>query len=393
MTDRLLFRRLLAAIAVATVLTLGCTPDPVERDAGDDTDDTAEEPLPSFETEFTQPQPDAPDHSIEDRVVELLDQTPDDARVLAAFYTFSRERVAQAFIDAYERGVDVRIVLGNTNTFDDGTPWDAVQLLDDELGDRLTICSEDEEHHEGGCMGDNIHHNKFITFSELDDGSEDLVLQTSANLTSAQLEQFNNMVLTRGDSDLYSAFVSYWNDLQPDVTDLAYDRYEHGEQTKAYFFPHADGDPILDVLDEVRCDVETDIYLAVAFFTNARVPVAEQLRQLDDDGCNVFVVLRERPEVFSPGDEIIDELERGDINLGIFREDEEIQLHSKYLAIDGGYGADDDSRVVWTGSHNYTWFALRNNDEVLLKIRDDDVFDAHRDDWIHIRNRAETLHP
>ncbi len=383
----------LLVLAVWMVPLASCVPDepepPQQNDEPAANDDASESP---FDTAFTRPQPGAPDTAIEDRIVELVESTPDDASILAAFYTFSRQRVADAFIDAHERGVSVYVVLGNTNRFSDGSPWTAVQMLDDGLDGNLTICNRDES--DGGCMGDNIHHNKFMTFSELEDGSEHVVLQTSANLTNDQLEQYNNMVISHDDEALYESFRSYWNQLQRDETNLDYNQHFTGDNnTRAYFFPHSSGDPVLDVLNRIDCAAETDVYVAVAFFTNARASVAERLRSLDTDGCNIHVVLRERPEVFSPGDKIIDELRTGNVDLGIFHEDEDVQLHSKYLAVDGSYGGDDDTRLVWTGSHNYTHYALRNNDEVLLKIRDDAVFDDYLDDWQYIRDQAYTLEP
>jgi phosphatidylserine/phosphatidylglycerophosphate/cardiolipin synthase-like enzyme len=40
---------------------------------------------------------------------------------------------------------------------------------------------------------------------------------------------------------------------------------------------------------------------------------------------------------------------------------------------------------VWTGSHNYTGGALRNNDEALLRVDDATVFNAFVHNWNVIR--------
>lgn len=393
----------LALISVTTIGLLGCgTDDPSlnqshsnHSSTDNDTSDNDATPAvePGFETYFTRPQPGEPDETVEQSIVDLIDGAPSDATVRAAFYTFGREHVAEAFADAHERGVDVRIVLGNTSTHPNGNDWSAVTILRDRLGDRLTICEDGQS--EGGCMGENIQHNKFVTFSEIADGSRDVVLQTSANLTEFQLSQFNNLVLLHDDAALYEVFVSYWQDLQRDELNLTYDRHERGDSgTKAYFFPLSSGDPILDALESVDCSEGADIYVAMAFFTNSRSDVAEELRSMDEAGCGIHVVLRERPEISSPGIQIMGNLENGDIDIGIFPDGDEIQLHSKYMLVDGAYGPDQESqRILWTGSHNFTVSALRYNDEAILKIRDDDVFDAYLDDWHHLRDRAQTVHP
>ncbi len=393
--------RLLVALLAGLMLSwgvVGCgSSDPTQNNDANggqnqDVGNQDAEPTPRFEARFTRPQIDEPDETIEDSIVELLEETPDDATVRAAFYTFGQDHVAEAFADAYDRGVDVRVVLGNTSTHSNGSDWSAVTILRERLQQRLTICEDGAS--EGGCMGENIHHNKFITVSELGDGSEHVILQTSANLTDFQLSQFNNLVQVYDDPALYDAFLSYWDDLSRDETDPAYDRKEQGDSdTKLYFFPLSEGDPVLDVLQRVDCEVGADIYLAMAFFTNSRSDIAEELRQMDEDGCGVQIVLRERPQINSPGIQIMGNLENGDIDIGIFPDDDEIQLHSKYLLVDGAYDGDDDARIVWTGSHNYTVSALRYNDETILKVRDDELFEAFHSDWEHIRNRAETIHP
>ncbi len=72
--------------------------------------------------------------------------------------------------------------------------------------------------------------------------------------------------------------------------------------------------------------------------------------------------------------------------------DDEVSVHSKYLLISGAYGSKaSHQNRVWTGSHNYTGPALRRNDEVLLKIRQDEVDNAFLGNWSHMRTLTQTL--
>jgi hypothetical protein len=338
------------------------------------------DPPPAFETHFTRPEPDQPDLALEDIVIELLESTPAGESVRAAYYTFTRTRIADAFVDAHERGVDVQLVLGNTNNPDGA----ALTTLRTGLEDRLTICREGQE--SGGCIGDRIQHNKFILFSELEDGSRDVVLQSSANFTNPQTNQFNNLVVIRDDTALYEAYSNYWTDLLAQVTNLDYYHSVVGDlQTKAYFYPRASGDTIVGILNNVDCAIGADVYLGMAIFTNPRIAIAERLVEMDAQGCNVHVLTRDGG---NSGD-ILATLSVGTIDLTL-----QPIMHSKYLVIDGAYGANSShQKLVWTGSHNFTGPALRRNDETLLKIRQDEVFEAFLEDWQHARSTAQTLHP
>ena len=61
-----------------------------------------------------------------------------------------------------------------------------------------------------------MHHKTFL-FSELSDGSRNVVLQGSHNLTTTQLTMHNNAVIIRGDAALFAAYERTWRDLFADV--------------------------------------------------------------------------------------------------------------------------------------------------------------------------------
>lgn len=343
---------------------------------------------PTFSTYFNYP-PDAdtPDDQLEELLLDLLAEAPPGSEVRAAFFTWSRTRMARAFGDALDRGVDVEVVVGNTNRHPDGRDWQAIGILKDRLGDRLTICDEGGDN---GCIGTGIQHNKFVLFSSLEDGSQDVVFQSSANLTNPQRTAFNNVVVIRGDTTLYDAYRAYWTDLKAQQRDLDYYRSTVGDlRTKAYFFPRDGGDTVVNILGNVHCDQGATIRIAMAFFTNVRVAIADRLRQMAMDGCDIGLVLRDAPEYNSVGGEVRSALTHPDIDLAVFGVNDHPSVHSKYLIIDGAYGAQaTEQKLVWTGSHNYTGPALTRNDETLLKIRDEAVMQAYMTDWQTLRIAA-----
>lgn len=360
------------------------------RDSGDEadtggTDDVGDTSppveLPTFETHFNEPSGGENDDTLEDVIIDYLDRAGPGSKVRAAFYTWSRTRVARAFVDAYEDGVDVRVIVGNTSQHDDGTYWQAIQILREGLGSRLTICSEGQS--SGGCIGDGIQHNKFTIFSDLDDGSEQVVLQSSANHTNPQRVQYNNTVIIRGDGALYDAYQNYWYDLHGQQQDLDYYRiFDGDENTRVYFYPRASGDTIVSILNNITCDTDAHIHVGMAYFSNPRTAVADTLAQRFDEGCDVSVLVREN----TTGSNVIDALSVPGIDLAVFPADATHSVHSKYLLVDAPYGSQQQRRrLVWTGSHNYTGPALRKHDETLLRLEDDDVYDAFLDNWEMMR--------
>ncbi|MCP3802585.1 phospholipase D-like domain-containing protein [Allokutzneria sp. A3M-2-11 16] len=69
----------------------------------------------------------------------------------------------------------------------------------------------------------------------------------------------------------------------------------------------------------------------------------------------------------------------------------DLQVHSKTIMIDGRYD-DDTTPRVYTGSHNLAWSALRQGDEVLMRVTGGDAHDEYLRQFTKIhttcKNRA-----
>lgn len=345
-------------------------------------------PPPQKEVVFTLPQAGgANDTAIEDKLGELARAAVPGSTIRISLYHWSRQGIAYRFVDAQKAGVDVRVVLDPTNKNAQGEDWVGVATLKAELpSGHVTVCNEFAG--KGACIGSDsgINHNKFFLFSELSDGSKNVVVQSSANLTATQLHKHNNLVIIRDDKALYDAYAGYWTDLQAQQQDLNYYRSFTGDTgTKAYFYPRASGDTILGVLDNVTCDSGTSIRVAMAFFTSGRSEVAERLVSKRQQGCGVSVVL-DGAELSNP---VAQTLKSGGVNLYVFPAGPGGEgLHSKILLIHGTYSGTPNRGLVWTGSHNYTAPALNGNDEALLKLDDPDVYAAFDANFATIRAGA-----
>ena len=72
---------------------------------------------------------------------------------------------------------------------------------------------------------------------------------------------------------------------------------------------------------------------------------------------------------------------------------DETDLHLKYMLVESEYGEGDDARwreLVWTGSHNFNGPSLHSNDEVLMRIDDQPVYDRFAENFQTVHHLAVT---
>ncbi|NMB74789.1 MAG: hypothetical protein GYA21_06625 [Myxococcales bacterium] len=354
-------------------------------DAGAADGDGAQ-PGVAFRTVFsTRPADDSRDYAVENAIVDLIQRAAPGSRVQVAMYTFTRDRVADELVAAYLRGVDVRVLL-------DGGAGD---LLGSEVGtlqaglgtDRVHLCDAPGT----ACVGSGIMHHKTFLFSRLADGTEKVVLQASQNLTSLQLNLHNNAVIVSGDAALFASYERAFEDLWADVENEYFYHYDNGDgPTRVYYFPKGRGtDPVVSILNSVSCDSTSRIRALTAFFTDARLAVAQALVARRQAGCDVAVVASTYDN--NLGAQVESTLTAGGVTLVPYPERSGgWTIHSKILLIDAPFeGSAEHRRLVFCGSHNWTGPALWSNDETMLRIEDDGVFQAFLDDWARTRQAAD----
>ncbi|BAJ29479.1 MULTISPECIES: phospholipase D-like domain-containing protein [Kitasatospora] len=263
-------------------------------------------------------------------------------------------------------------------------------------------------------------HNKFWLFSSTTGSStgtvpvDNVVVQTSANQTPWDRQTaWNDAMTVAGNADLFDDYAGYFATLSaaqqgrtPQVADYPV-AYQAGP-AKVYFFPRATTDPIVDILNTVATPVNgqpacfgnsagygtTDgrTVIRVAMHHISRIEVARKLWELDNAGCYVDVVYR---MVDTIGTSVLTQLTQptryGGIALHQLNDDVagHTATHSKYLLVEGGYKGLPNQKIVWTGSHTYTYMALTSNDEALLKYDDPAVHDAYRSNFWAQRAAAD----
>jgi len=352
-----------------------------------------------------------PSYTIENKLVSLIDQAAPDSEIHMSMYQMTRTPVIKALIRASHRGVDVHMVFDGSNYFDNLKPGNGVDLLvngSEETG-RL-ICKTKPcvrfcsgplhvkikgQTFGGSCNGLVINHNKFLLFSKLMDGSENVVAQSSSNLEDEQMHDYQDLVIIRGDRGLYEGYLDYWQQQNRDKThylDTHKDAVGDGSVV-AKFFPRVIArDPVMQLLRRVSCEPAGSM-IRVAEADINRLNVAARLRDLAKAGCDVKVITRIDPEMFSPTVGVVKRLGSNILILpfqGKTALDRAVNtIHTKLILIDAAIdGSTERRQMVVTGSHNLDFFSLHTNDETLLEIEDTPLYSTYLAFWNRINSEA-----
>lgn len=351
----------------------------------------------------------AEQQAIRTQLVDYIGQSPAGSSIKASVYHFWDTEVAQALVDARARGVDVQLMLDESDVSDN--PGDPTYgMLTAALGTDTTqssfvgLCPVGKS-----CLGDpslgaSINHNKFWLFSQLD-GAYDVVVQTSSNMTPSSYSRFwNDAYVATNNATIYSAYSTYFGKLVRKDWDSWQYSYTTSSPYKVYFFPRpasdpSPGDTITGVLDNVTCaytesGVSKSTKVRVAMFKLTRLAVAQKLVELKKAGCSVDIVYAQTDSGSSSGTwETLHT--SGGPTLRCYNWDDDGDpgtaariVHSKYLLIEGKYDGVTGQKVLWTGSHNYTGPALTKNDEALLKVDSDTAHDAYVTNFTAVKAAA-----
>ena len=251
---------------------------------------------PSYELQFTVPPPEGgEDLTLEDHFIRQMEMTPPGAQVRIAQTVISRMRIAQAIVDAYQRGVDVRVVLHRQSN-----PEPATVLLRSSLPpDRVTACGETvglDSCIVSPMAGIYGMHNRFWTISELTDGSRFVSTTSAGQFNNDYVRHHNDLVVVRDDPLLYAAYNRYWTDLVTQVRTDDYFRSEPITDGSVHFLPRRRTlpDPIAEMLPALDCQAPggaPDGKGLVRFGHNVaaqqRLTLALRLIEYAQSGCTV----------------------------------------------------------------------------------------------------------
>jgi phosphatidylserine/phosphatidylglycerophosphate/cardiolipin synthase-like enzyme len=361
----------------------------------------AEAAAPTTTATFNDPAGDSAAQSrIRDHVKGLIEGAPAGSTITAGLYSFTDTQVSGALADAKQRGVNVKIVIDNAAT-GTGGQYDALKAAlgtDQSKGSFVTNCGANR-----GCIGSrelvagsgdgSINHNKFWLFSE-SGGTKNVVVQASANMTSLQRTDLFNNAVTIVDAGLYGVYQKYFADLATRKVNNDYYQTPSSGAYKTYFFPRkeaagkswnddASTDTVSLILGNVDCKAGTEVRVAANLFS--RREVAEKLVSMTSAGCKVILANDGGTSMSADVAKILAGKLTERVECAEVREGKNpVGLHSKYVLVNGTYEGKSGRKLVFTGSHNYSYAALRANDETLLKLDNAALYDQFKENHVKI---------
>ena len=322
-------------------------------------------------------------HRISKRIEDAINATPTGETIRLAMYSFSRPKSLKAVLAAHSRGVNMQVVLNDHDVTSQIVRLKQVLGTNARKSSFVTVCVD-------GCrMGARGNqHMKFVAFSKTG-GVPNVLMVTSGNLTGAGgAWQWNDMLTITGRPTLYRNFTEVYDELAQDRRVAKPYRYVSDGPYTAEFFPAANtksNDPIWRELSRVKCrgasggtgvSGRTVVQSTAWTWRGSRgMYLAKRLRQLDNQGCIVQVV------VGAPSPTVLRELRRmgpyGGVQVRDSRKDYKEKgyggepsftkgSHMKYLLVNGVHGSNTRYKNVVTGSLNWTNGAVASGDEVVV---------------------------
>ena len=319
-----------------------------------------------------------------------------------AMYLFDLQSTANSLIAAHKRGVHVQVILDDGET---SQPYKDLRhaLHNDTTKDSYIFrCKR-------GCMASvrSVQHAKFYLFSQVGDAQRVSMVSSANPYTGNTTKSWNDIHTILGDQKIWDSLNLYFTDMLKDKTNYNYYRTTESGKYTLYFFPRTpapgtSGVPQLSALKQVKCtgvangyglNGRTTIRVAMWGWTKWRTDIAKQLWKLHNEGCNVYVILNKK----RVGEKVFQALLKRSSKHGVMRVYDawydknhngaaELYMHQKLVTINGNFNGDSSSKILFTGSQNFTDEGNRVNNELLMQIRDDATLDKYVVNLNYIRD-------
>ena len=277
-----------------------------------------------------------------------------------AAYSISLPSIRAALINAYNRGVRVRMVVESDN-MEDQVP----QALKDA---GIPIKGDGRQ----GLM-----HNKFIVI----DNSE--VWTGSMNFTTSGTYQDNNNLVRIRSTQVAADYTTEFDEMfvddffGPDV--IAATPYQSltidGTNVEVYFSP--DDHVAKRIAALLRSATDSIYFLAYSFTAN---DFGDIMRQKASDGLKVAGVMDESQLKLNAGTEYTDFLKAG---MQVYPDGNAGLMHHKVIII--------DNNIVITGSYNFTASAERTNDENVVIFFNKQIAAAYMAEFQRVFDEAPKI--
>jgi phosphatidylserine/phosphatidylglycerophosphate/cardiolipin synthase-like enzyme len=335
------------------------------------------------------------------QVEQAIDHAPKGSTIRIANYLFDLPDPAKKLILAQRRGVHVQLLI-------DDNPMSAQTLrvrkalgTNKKHGSFVTRCKN-------GCMSSQpgVMHAKFFLFSQ-SGVSTKVSMISSANLyTGNSGTSWNNHHTIVGNPVIYNALNRYFDDMIQDKDRPNYFRTTTSGNTTLFFYPQiasAGTNKVvpLAALRQVRCRGASKGYGDAKGRTVVRVEqwgwsvkrldVANQLVKLEDQGCNVQVILNNFKTGTAIRRALLRSTSHGKVkvyNAGIDTNGNGVHdkyMHHKVIMVNGVWAGSTRAKVVYTGSANFTGLATATNNEIIMRVKSVATYNAYAANFIYIR--------
>jgi phosphatidylserine/phosphatidylglycerophosphate/cardiolipin synthase-like enzyme len=311
-------------------------------------------------------------------IIASINAAPRFSTIRIAAYSFDRQDVADALINASHRGVNVQMVLNDNWTSPQENRLKRTLGQDPNRRSFVAICH-------GSCRGGGGNqHMKYYTFTRTG-AARNVIMVGSANLTGyGAVNQWNDMYTVVNNYGMWNLYSTIFEQLARDTAvphPYVVKKIGHLENR---FSPHPHttqrNDPVMQRLGAVHCRAgggtgvngRTVIRIVMYGWVDSRgVYLANKIVGLARAGCDVRVILS------SGGQTVAHTLLRGGV--GVRNADRRptsspnadngesyaLFTHEKWMILNGGFGS-GSGRYVWTGSENWS-NQSPHNDEVSLR--------------------------
>jgi phosphatidylserine/phosphatidylglycerophosphate/cardiolipin synthase-like enzyme len=357
------------------------------------------------------------------KMMVAIDGTKSGETIRMAFFSLTVWNFSDKLIEAYNRGVNVRLIQDDHEI---GPMW---QDLVDVLGSDTSRKSWAVACHRS-CHSDenpSYMHAKIYLFSKTKSLSK-VTMVCSCNPTYTQARVgWNDMYTWIGNSTIYEGGLRYFEDMTAGAVEDANGNQSTGVpvdayfsvasgKTQMYFFPKTgegpEEDPAFQMLRDVECIGtspgygslgRTIIKVAMYQWSVRRDRIAHRLWDLSQEGCWVDIVYdqtatdKEVIDVLkTPGEGLyaIPTLTKSSMDKnddGDYVHYVDIFNHEKYVLINGIYEGDTSTKFVISGTANWTNTALQYGNEITFTIEDNSDYNDYHEQFSTMKSWARNV--
>jgi len=314
---------------------------------------------------------------IQNKMISTLRHVKKGQTVRAMTWNFDSPRLAGAFIAAHKRGVSVQIIMSRPLAMAQG-PGRSYPTLRNALskGNKKRPAALRSWIHtclktcrgKGGAM-----HSKLMLISQ-SGKTKYIVMEGSANFTgAAAYNQFNDWVTLTNNKPVYKGWMKMWNQARKDHPVGAL-RFRNGDIVSMFAPHHNKVDPAMHVLNQIKCkgatntaNGRTKIRIANAVWGDQRgVRIAQKVKQLKNEGCNVEVVMMMMPLKIRNILRGVPTKQMVYIVGATANKFKDRYVHLKGMSVQGNIAGKTDGAVVLSSSENWTQLCLHSDEQDLI---------------------------